>query len=100
MLLITALVKTAACIVNIDFHFPSLIFSSRFIPSGVQSSACKEANQVSSKLGAKVIVMGTLGHEINAEVIPFQPQLYPLAETIVEAQSVRTVDNVEVHKEF
>lgn len=70
-------------------------YHSTFFPIGVDSPACKEANEVSSKLGAQVILCGILGLTIDLNAIPdYDPGSVP--ETIIEAESVRALDGVEV----
>ncbi|KAF8580679.1 P-loop containing nucleoside triphosphate hydrolase protein [Ramaria rubella] len=61
----------------------------------IDSPACKEGNEVSSKLGAQVVLRGILGMATNLDAIPdVDPESVP--GTIVEAESVRTIDGVEV----
>jgi len=54
---------------------------------GVQSSVCKEKNEVSSKIGALLIIKGVLGLPIDIDAIPAQ-QGRILPDTIIEAESV------------
>jgi hypothetical protein len=62
---------------------------------GVDSPTCKERNEVSSKLGAQVVLRGILGYSINLDAIPdMDPDSVP--ETVIEAESVRAVDGVEI----
>jgi DEAD/DEAH box helicase domain-containing protein len=63
--------------------------------TGVQSPLCKVGNQVSSKLGARLILRGILGLEIDVDGIPMQDGGFDW-NTVVEATSVRTVGNVQV----
>jgi len=62
---------------------------------GVQSPSCREGNQVSSKVGARVILRGILGLNINPDSIPVQDNEV-LWNTVIEAVSVRPVDGVQV----
>ena len=65
--------------------------------TGIQSPYCKEGNVVSSKLGAQIIIRGLLGLPIDLDSIPdpdVQAEIYP--DTIVEAEHVRTMPDVEV----
>jgi hypothetical protein len=62
--------------------------------TGVQSPSCKEGNQVSSKLGARVILRGILGLDVDADSIPIQ--INDAWNTVIEAQCVRPVDGVQV----
>ncbi|KAF5358075.1 hypothetical protein D9756_001743 [Leucocoprinus leucothites] len=69
---------------------------------GVQSTTCKEANQVSSKTGAGIIIKGILGLSINPDTIPYQEtglQYNEVPDTIVDAETVFARDNVEVEEE-
>ncbi|KLO10412.1 DEAD/H helicase [Schizopora paradoxa] len=59
------------------------------------SSYCKENNEVASKLGAQVLLRGVLGLPIDADAIPEQED-GSFTVTIVEAQTVRAVEGVEV----
>lgn len=62
---------------------------------GIDSPACRESNEVSSKLGAQVILRGVLGLTIDLDAIPdIDPDSIP--ETVVEAESVQEIDGVEV----
>jgi DEAD/DEAH box helicase domain-containing protein len=63
---------------------------------GVQSAACKEGNEVSSKIGAYVILRAILGLEIDADSIPVQTEGLHVFNTVVEASSVRTLQGVDV----
>jgi DEAD/DEAH box helicase domain-containing protein len=64
----------------------------------VDSPDCKENNQVSSKLGAQVILQGILGLEIDWGSFPdVDPDTIP--ETVIEADSVHIVEAVGVTAE-
>lgn len=63
--------------------------------TGIISSYCKENNEVASKLGAQVLLRGVLGLPIDADAIPEQED-GSFTVTIVEAQTVRAVEGVEV----
>ncbi|KAF8475426.1 P-loop containing nucleoside triphosphate hydrolase protein [Gautieria morchelliformis] len=61
----------------------------------VDSPACRERNDVSSKIGAQVILRGVLGLAIDLGAIPdVDPDLVP--ETVVEAETVWAVNGVRV----
>ncbi|KAF9452846.1 DEAD/H helicase [Macrolepiota fuliginosa MF-IS2] len=63
----------------------------------VQSNSCREANQVSSKMGGGIIIKGILGLPIDPETVPHQgEQQFEIPDTIVEAQTVYARGNVEV----
>jgi DEAD/DEAH box helicase domain-containing protein len=62
---------------------------------GVDSPACREGNEVSSKLGAQIIFRGLLGLTIDLDAMPdIDPGSAP--ETVIEAESVQAIDGVEV----
>jgi DEAD/DEAH box helicase domain-containing protein len=63
--------------------------------TGVQSPLCKVGSRVSSKLGARLILRGILGLEIDVDAIPMQNGGFDWS-TVVEATSVRVVGNVPV----
>lgn len=65
---------------------------------GVHSTKCREENQVSSKLGALLILRGLLNLEINPESIPERVDKETGSDTIVEAGYVRALDGVEVER--
>lgn len=69
--------------------------------SGVQSATCKEANQVSSKIGGGIIIKGILGLSIDPDTIPYQidQQQIQVPETIVEPQIVYAREKVDVEEE-
>ncbi len=69
--------------------------------SGVQSATCKEANQVSSKVGGGIIIKGILGLSIDPDTVPHQvdQQHIQIPETIVEPQAVYARENIEVEEE-
>ncbi|KAG5651282.1 hypothetical protein H0H81_009225 [Sphagnurus paluster] len=60
----------------------------------VQSSSCKESNLVCSKLGALLVVSCLLGLKIDSDAIPMDNA--STQETIVEAQTIRAIDGIEV----
>ncbi len=62
---------------------------------GIISSYCKENNDVASKLGAQVLLRGILGLPIDLDAIPEQ-DIDNYTITVVEAQTVRAVQGVEV----
>jgi DEAD/DEAH box helicase domain-containing protein len=62
---------------------------------GVDSPACKDGNDVSSKTGAQVILRGVLGLAIDLRAIPdVDPDSIP--ETVVEAEAVWGAEGVRV----
>lgn len=63
--------------------------------TGVISSYCKENNEVASKLGAQVLLRGVLGLPIDVDAIPEQED-GNFTITVVEAQTVRAVEGVQV----
>lgn len=66
---------------------------------GVESTFCKEKNQVASKLGALLIMKDLLNLPIDADSIPQQGDYEGTDEahqTIVAAEFVRPVEDVEV----
>lgn len=65
---------------------------------GVQSPACKEANQVSSKLGALIILKGFLGRELNYSQETLQEGVYTGPETIVDAPAVLATPDIEIEE--
>ncbi|KAG5645882.1 hypothetical protein DXG03_005029 [Asterophora parasitica] len=60
----------------------------------VQSPACREGNLVCSKIGALLVIKCILGLEINEDSVPFQDVV--AHDTVVEAESVRIIDDVQV----
>jgi DEAD/DEAH box helicase domain-containing protein len=60
----------------------------------VHSHSCKEGNQVSSKLGASIILRGILSLHIAVDLIPVSCDME--FDTIVDAPSVNFADRVEV----
>jgi hypothetical protein len=70
--------------------------------SGVQSTSCREANQVSSKLGAGIIIKGILGLTIDQDTIPYQEgglQQTQAPNTIVNAETVYSREKVNIEEE-
>ena len=63
---------------------------------GVQSAVCKEGNEVSSKIGAQIILRAILGLEIDADSIPVQTERLNTFRTIVEASNVPAEKGVAV----
>jgi len=63
---------------------------------GVQSPACREDNLVCSKLGAHLILKCILGLDIEQGTVPFQGDGINDLVTVVEAQSVRAIDGIQV----
>jgi len=61
----------------------------------IQSGFCKEGNQVSSKLGAQLVLRSILGFKIDADTIPAQDRVDGF-QTITEATYVRPVDGMQV----
>ncbi|EKM82852.1 hypothetical protein AGABI1DRAFT_125317 [Agaricus bisporus var. burnettii JB137-S8] len=66
----------------------------------VQSATCREANQVSSKLGGGIIIRSILGLPIDPDVVTLQSgQQIQIPDTIAEAQTVYGRGNIEVEEE-
>ena len=64
--------------------------------AGVHSAACKEANEVASKLGATIILRGLAGLSVNRENVPYNAD-GTFYNTIVEAPPVQTAEpNLQV----
>lgn len=86
---------------NVPACLPALYVFETYPTPGVQSATCKEANQVSSKIGGSIIIKGILGLSINPDTIPYQivQQQTQVPETIVEPQTVYARENVEVENE-
>lgn len=66
----------------------------------MQSPSCKEGNEVSSKLGAQVILRGILGLEIEPENIVLQFEGHRGFDTVIEASTVRAIDGVQVETDI
>jgi len=64
-------------------------------PVGIHSPACRENNEVCSKLGASLIIKSLLGHPIDPQQVPEQNAMYGL-NTVAIAQSVPAVENLAV----
>lgn len=66
--------------------------------TGVQSTVCKAANAVSSKIGATALLKGLLGldFEMDEEGIDLGPALF---ETIVEAEPIPTVPGIQIESQ-
>jgi hypothetical protein len=67
--------------------------------SGIQSGLCKEGNQVSSKLGAHLVLRSMLGFDIDPDNIPQQYERISAFQTVVEATYIRPVDGTVVESE-
>jgi|ERR1700735_3346972 hypothetical protein len=67
--------------------------------SGVQSGLCKEGNQVSSKLGAHLILKSMLGFDIDPDSISQHHERTGAFQTVVEATYVRPLDGTQVEVE-
>lgn len=78
-------------------------YTTRINPDlGVQSTTCREANQVSSKIGGGIIIKSILGLSVDPDTIPYQngrQQQIQVPDTIVEAQIVYGRGNIEVEEE-
>ncbi|KZS99153.1 P-loop containing nucleoside triphosphate hydrolase protein [Sistotremastrum niveocremeum HHB9708] len=62
-----------------------------------KSTWCKEGNEVSSKVGALIVLRSLLDLPLRLDEIPDAPYLIdPLMETVVEATQVRALDDIEV----
>lgn len=66
--------------------------------SGVQSPSCKEANQVSSKLGALIILKGLLGRDLNYTHEALHEAFYTGPETVVDALPVVAAPGIEIEE--
>jgi len=66
---------------------------------GIHSSGCKENNEVASKIGAQIVLRGVLGMPLNSDDVPFLEDAPSYPSTIIEAPSVKTVENVEVERD-
>ncbi|KAJ2916877.1 hypothetical protein MD484_g3585, partial [Candolleomyces efflorescens] len=64
----------------------------------VQSMACKEANQVSSKYGAIIVLEGLLGRESHHAQDDILTEPYTGPDTIVDALPVAAVEGIEVEE--
>lgn len=66
------------------------------LEQGVDSPACKEHNEVSSKLGAQVILRGILGLSLGLSDFPDVDDSEAVAETVIDAESVGAIEGIEV----
>jgi DEAD/DEAH box helicase domain-containing protein len=57
----------------------------------IYGAACKEANEVHSKLGAQIILRGLTGLAVNVDNVPYVSE-GAFHNTIVEADAVQAVD--------
>jgi hypothetical protein len=65
--------------------------------TGIDSLFCKEGNEVSSKVGAQIILRGILGMPINLNGIPATRSMYdPEMDTIAEAFRVPSAENITI----
>ena len=64
--------------------------------SGVRSAACKEGNEVCSKIGAHIILRAILSLEIHPDSVPVQSGGRAAFNTIVAASGVRIAEGVTV----
>ncbi|KAJ7093176.1 P-loop containing nucleoside triphosphate hydrolase protein [Mycena epipterygia] len=64
----------------------------------IHSSACREKNEVSSKLGALIVLRGILGIHIDPDSIPVQMDAQIGHDTIVEPQRVAVMAGVNVEQ--
>lgn len=82
------------------FDYLALPLISYSPETGVQSATCREANQVSSKLGGGIIIRSILGLPIDPDVVTLQSgQQIQIPDTIAEAQTVYGRGNIEVEEE-
>jgi len=64
---------------------------------GIDGPYCKEGNEVSSKVGAQVIIRGLLGMPVNLDALPpAQYEYDPEMDTITEAAVVPTAEHVAI----
>lgn len=62
---------------------------------GIDGPYCKEGNEVSSKVGAQVIIRGLLGMPVNIDALPAIQHTYdPEMDTIAHAVVVPNAENV------
>lgn len=94
----TAPAKTAVRNVSTGVHAVGVHWNERYGGLGVQSPACKEANQVSSKLGALIILKSFLGRELNYSHETPQESVYTGPETIVDAPVVLATPGIEIEE--
>ncbi len=67
---------------------------------GTHSPLCREGNEVSSKLGAQIVLSALLSIPINLDAIPDDALPYdPEMDTIVVAPEVPMADHVEVERD-
>jgi hypothetical protein len=67
---------------------------------GTHSPWCRQGNDVSSKLGAQVILSALLSIPIDEEAIPDDPLPYdPDMDTIVAAPEVPTLGSIELERD-
>ncbi|KAF8894415.1 P-loop containing nucleoside triphosphate hydrolase protein [Infundibulicybe gibba] len=64
----------------------------------VQSPACREGNEVSSKLGARLILQGLLGTRINPDEISPLSGIVAL-DTITDALPVRVIEGLRIERD-
>ncbi|KAF8184950.1 P-loop containing nucleoside triphosphate hydrolase protein [Mycena galopus ATCC 62051] len=64
----------------------------------IHSSACREKNEVSSKLGALIVLRGILGVEVDPDRIPIQSEMEIGHDTIVEPVGVGALTGVKVEQ--
>lgn len=72
-------------------------FTNRF-RAGIHSGTCREKNEVTSKLGASIVLKGILGIEVNPDSIPLQTDEVG-HDTIVEPLGVGAVAGVSVERD-
>jgi DEAD/DEAH box helicase domain-containing protein len=59
---------------------------------------CKEANQVSSKVGAEIILKGILGQDISYNYEQVKSTPYTGPNTIVEAPAVKALEGIQIEE--
>jgi DEAD/DEAH box helicase domain-containing protein len=65
---------------------------------GIHSSACREKNEISSKLGALLVLRGVLDIHVDPDSIPIQTEEQIGHDTIVEPPGVGTMAGVSVER--
>ncbi|KAJ7684713.1 P-loop containing nucleoside triphosphate hydrolase protein [Mycena polygramma] len=72
--------------------------STKAFDNGIHSSACREKNEVSSKLGALLVLRGILDIHVDPESIPMQTDDQIGHDTISDPASVGAVTGVSVER--
>lgn len=67
--------------------------------AGIHSGSCREKNEVTSKLGALIVLKGLLGIEVDPDTIPIQTDELVGHDTIVEPPGVGAMAGVSVERD-